>query len=222
MCGRFTFYTPPSTLISEYFPGGMEVDGHFESSYNIPPGVAIPMIRMRTDGTLVLTRSHWGFRPTWAGDKAPSPINARAENAATSKYFREAFAHRRCLIPANGWYEWQQTEHGKTPHYITPVDSRQKPAIFFAGLWTPRQGEESTTCAIITEPASGQLQHIHQRQPVVLDPACLTHWLNPQITKREQVRTVSGRLPSDQLQAVPVSTAVNSPRHDTADLIREI
>lgn len=222
MCGRFTFYTPPDTLILEYFPEGMEVDGYFKPSYNIPPGIGIPMIRMSMNGTPIMAHSHWGFRPVWAGDKAPSPINARAESAATSKYFREAFAHHRCLIPANGWYEWQQTEHGKTPHYITPIDSQKNPVIFLAGLCTPRQGDETTSCAIITEPATETLKHIHQRQPVVLDPACLRDWLNPEISDHEQVRAVSRRLPADQLKVVTVSDEVNNPRHDSPDLIRNI
>jgi len=222
MCGRFTFYTPPDTLILEFFPESMEVDGQFDPSYNIPPGIGIPMIRMSMNGTLIMAHSHWGFRPVWAGDKAPAPINARAESVATSKYFREAFAHHRCLIPANGWYEWTQTEHGKEPHYVTPADSQKYPAIFFAGLWTPREGDETTACAIITEPASEHLKHIHDRQPVVLDPTCLRGWLNPEITDRKQVRTVTRRLAADQLKAVTVSAEVNNPKHNTPDLIREL
>jgi len=220
MCGRFTFYTPPDTLILDHFPEGMDVDGHFEPSYNIPPGIGIPMIRMSMNNTPVMAHSHWGFRPVWAGEKAPSPINARAETAANSKYFREAFAHHRCLIPANGWYEWQQTEKGKTPYYIAPADPQTHSAIFFAGLWTPGQSGETTACAIITEPAAESFRHIHDRQPVVLDPACLRDWLNPDITDRARLRTVTHRLPSDQLKAVTVSANVNNTKNDSPHLIR--
>ncbi|MEE3170789.1 MAG: SOS response-associated peptidase [Pseudomonadota bacterium] len=222
MCGRFTFYTPPDTLILKFFPEDMEVDGTFEPSYNIPPGTGIPMIRMSMNGNLIMAHSHWGFLPSWAGDKAPAPINARAETAATSKYFRDAFAHHRCLIPANGWYEWQQNKQGKIPHYITPANPEQDPAIFLAGLWTPHEGDETTTCAIITEPASEHLKHIHDRQPVVLDPACLRDWLNPDITDRSHVRSVTHRLDPERLHAIPVSPEVNNPRHDSPALIKEV
>lgn len=221
MCGRFTFYTPPETLIARFFPDGLEIDGHFEASYNIPPGTAIPMIRMTMAGKPILVKSLWGFQPAWAtGKKAPAPINARAETVATSRYFQEAFAHHRCLIPANGWYEWLQTDKGKEPHYVSAVDEDQNPAIFFAGIWTPREGDETSTCAIITEPACDSLKHIHDRQPVVLDPNCLNAWLNPSTTSRENIRTATQRLPMDQLREYPVSEAVNSPRHDSDELIR--
>ncbi|MEQ9546140.1 MAG: SOS response-associated peptidase [Marinobacter sp.] len=223
MCGRFTFYTPPDTLILEYFPEGMEVEGSFEPSYNIPPGVGIPMIRMTMNGTLLMAHSLWGFRPVWAeGKKAPSPINARAESIATSRYFRDAFAHHRCLIPANGWYEWKQTGNGKTPYYISPADNTRDPTVFFAGLWTPREGDETTACAIITEPASENLKHIHDRQPVVLDPACLRDWLSPQLTHRNAIRAATRRLTPDHLRAHEVSDEVNNPRHDAPELIRKV
>ncbi|MBW0148982.1 SOS response-associated peptidase [Marinobacter arenosus] len=222
MCGRFTFYTPPETLINDFFPDGLEVDGHFDPEYNIPPGVGIPMIRTSMTGPLILTHSHWGFRPVWAGDKAPAPINARAETVATSRYFREAFAHHRCLIPANGWYEWKQTAQGKEPHYLTPANPERTPAIFFAGIWTPREGDDTTACAIITEPASEAFRHIHDRQPVVLDPACFPRWLDPSLTDRDGIRAATHRLPGDQLEAFRVSTDVNNPRHNTPDLINRI
>ncbi|MDO3722870.1 SOS response-associated peptidase [Marinobacter sp. chi1] len=220
MCGRFTFYTPPETLIARFFPDGLDIDTHVEASYNIPPGTAISMIRMSMNGQPILVKSLWGFRPAWATDKAPAPINARAETVATSRYFQEAFAHHRCLIPANGWYEWLQTGHGKEPHYVTPVDPDQTPAIFFAGIWTPREGDETSTCAIITEPACDTLKHIHDRQPVVLDPDCLTGWLDSSTTSREAIRATTHRLPMEQLREYRVSDAVNSPRHDSDDLIK--
>ncbi|MBS8239522.1 SOS response-associated peptidase [Marinobacter lipolyticus] len=223
MCGRFTFYTPPDTLILEFFPEGMEVDGKFGPSYNIPPGVGIPMIRSTMNGTLVMAHSHWGFRPVWAeGKKAPTPINARAETVATSAYFRDAFAEHRCLIPANGWYEWKQSEGAKTPYYITSANSTRHSTLFFAGLWTPREGDDTTACAIITEPASEPLKHIHDRQPVVLEPDCLRDWLNPALTERPGIRAATHRLDATHLQAYVVSDQVNNPRHDSAELIRRV
>lgn len=219
MCGRFTYYTPPNILAQRYFPEGLEVYGQFEPSYNITPGVGIPMIRSSLNGTQMLAHSHWGFRPAWAGEKAPAPINARAETVATSNYFREAFGHHRCLIPANGWFEWVPTINGKEPHYMTAIDPEHTPVLFFAGIWTPVESDETTACAIITEPASDSLKHIHDRQPVVLDPACLKDWLDPSLHNSADIRSVTKRLPMELLEEFPVATRVNSPRNNTPDLI---
>jgi putative SOS response-associated peptidase YedK len=87
------------------------------------PARRLTHVGSRTEKESALDFSHWGFRPTWAKEDAPTPINIRAEKAATSPYFRSAFAHRRCLIPANGWYEWRKTESGKEPYYITLKES---------------------------------------------------------------------------------------------------
>lgn len=110
----------------------------------------------------------------------------------------------------------------KEPHYITPANPEQNPAIFFAGIWTPKEGDNTSACAIITEPASEALKHIHDRQPVVLDPSCLPEWLDPSRTDRDSIRAATRRLPTEQLQEFRVSTAVNNARHDSPDMIKQV
>ena len=163
--------------------------------------------------------------PSWAGSSisynalgpethAPTPINIRAEKAATSPYFRSAFAYRRCLIPANGWYEWRKTESGKQPYDITLKDPARDEVVFFAGLWEPAGEGDDTCCAIMTEPVSPAFAFIHDRQPVVLDAECRWQWLDPELSDRDTIRKIAWRLDPDRLIAYPVSTRVNRPAND--------
>lgn len=130
-----------------------------------------------------------------------------------------ASAHRRCLIPANGWYEWRRTESGKQPYYITLKDPEADELVFFAGLWKPGGEGIDTCCAILTEPVAPAFAFIHDRQPLVLDPECRWQWLDPKITDRETVRAIARRLDPNRLEAYPVSARVNRPANDDAALI---
>ena len=160
--------------------------------------------------------SHWGFQPPWPDAKAPSPINARAEQVETSPYFRHAFLKRRALVPANGWFEWRKTEAGdKQLYYITHADGE---LLMFAGLWEPA-GDGRATATIITPPAMTTLQSIHPRIPTVLAPGCWESWMDPELTDRERIRETAHPLPSDALVAYPVSKRVNRPMNDNAALI---
>ena len=136
MCGRFALHTPRSRIAYRYFDIPLPV-GDVHAKYNITPGTQITSVLATPDDSASFEFSHWGFRPPWAKEDAPTPINIRTEKAATSPYFRSAFAHRRCLIPANGWYEWRKTESGKQPYYITLKDPDRDEVVFFAVLWEP-------------------------------------------------------------------------------------
>jgi len=166
-------------------------------------------------------RAEWGFRPRWAQPDAPKPINARAETVATSKYFRDAFAHRRCLVPADGWYEWQTSDGHKQPWFIAPAEQEEVGVLFLAGVWEPST-DDTICCAIVTEPARPPLDRIHHRQPLALEPCCLGTWLSPQVVDRDTIRSVVRRLPTDQLTAQPVSTEVNRPENDYEDLLKPV
>ncbi len=218
MCGRFALHTPRGRIASRYFNIQLPV-GDVHASYNITPGVQITSVHASEDEPVSFDFSHWGFRPPWAKEDAPTPINIRAEKAATSPYFRSAFAHRRCLVPANGWYEWCKTESGKQPYYITLKDPDRDEAVFFAGLWELAGEGTETCCAILTEPVSPAFAFIHDRQPVVLDPECRWRWLDPELTDWEAIREVAPRMDSSRLVACPVSTPVNRTANDYPDLV---
>jgi putative SOS response-associated peptidase YedK len=221
MCGRFAFHTPRSRIATRYFDLQLPV-GDVHARYNITPGFRSPASSPLLKRQCPSPSRTGAFRPAWAKEDAPTPINIRAEKAATSPYFRSAFAHRRCLVPANGWYEWRKTESGKQPYYITLRDPGEDEVVFFAGLWEPAGEGDDTCCAILTEPVSPAFAFIHDRQPVVLDPERRWQWLDPELSERDTIRKVARRLDPERLIAYPVSTRVNRPANDDPGLLEPI
>ncbi len=220
MCGRFALSAPLSSIAQDYFRLA-GVDWPEGPRFNITPGTDIPAFLNAGEAGLQLSGLHWGYRPAGVQD-GPTPINARAERAATSPYFREAFAGRRCLIPADGWFEWQAQGGEKQPWFVTQRPGAPDPVIFFAGLWTPGADGGPGTCAILTEPAAPAFAPIHHRQPVVVDPACRWAWLDPTLRDRMAIRRAVQRLGPGRLHAYPVSSRVNRPGEDDADLLRPL
>jgi len=220
MCGRFALRSSTAEAAGQVL-GLPPLPDWVTSRYNIPPGTGIPVILAGADGAPVWGGAEWGFRPRWAQSDAPKPINARAETVATSKYFRNAFAHRRCLVPADGWYEWQVSDGRKQPWFIAPGDDENAGVLFLAGIWEP-SAEDAICCAIVTEPARPPLDSIPHRQPLALEPGCLEDWLNPELVDRDAIRSAVRRLPTERLNPHPVSTEVNRPENDYEDLLKPI
>jgi len=219
MCGRFDLHTPPPLIAQRWFGNAINVE-EAQARYNVPPGIDILMVREQ-DGGIRFDKAHWGYRPYWAGEDAPQPINAKAETVATSRFFQTAFRHKRCLIPANGWFEWAQRSGGKQPHYITLLDAAAQDILLFAGIWeTSPDGGLCT--AILTEPAAPKLAHIHSRQPVVLNPACRYEWLSREVTERHQIKSAAQRLDPQGLVSWPVTPAMNRPDFDGPEAIEPI
>ena len=207
-----------------------ELPRQLEPRFNIAPTQMVPIVRdvpgrplqiMReTDGTRELVTAHWGLIPAWARDAAigSKMINARAESVAEKPAFRAAFRARRCIVPASGFYEWRRRGSGpKQPYLIRRKDGAP---MGFAGLWEswtdPQTGEVTTTCTIITCAPNALMAELHDRMPVILDPAEYGAWLDPAQGGLELLRPC----PEDWLEAMPVSTRVNSPRNDDASIIQ--
>jgi putative SOS response-associated peptidase YedK len=190
--------------------------------YNIAPGQDVPaVIRNRETAARESRPFRWGLVPFWAKDPTIGNrlINARAETVAAKPAFRGPLRERRCLILADGFYEWEQRGRRKQPWYIRMRDSRP---FAFAGLWDrwqPASGEPIETCAIVTTEPNDVVGRVHGRMPAILSPAAYGLWLGPTCQDVEGLRAVLRPFPAEEMVAFPVGTQVNSPAHDSPDLI---
>lgn len=184
--------------------------------YNIAPTQPVAAIRLTAEtGKREFAALRWGLVPSWATDlKIGSRlINARSETAVSKPAFRAAFAKRRCLIPADGFYEWQPQGKEKQPYLIGMKDGEP---FVFAGLWERWQGENLPpleTCTILTTTANELMKPLHERMPVILAPADCQCWLDP-TTPKAEAEALLRPWAADTLNAVPVGKWVNNPRHD--------
>jgi putative SOS response-associated peptidase YedK len=218
MCGRYGFESGQPELMTRF---QLEtVSEQLPMSFNVAPGMIMPVVISQSPNHLELMA--WGFLPRWAKDpnEVPRPINARAETVATSRMFDGAFRSQRCLVPARGFYEWQQTGSGKQPYWIQLQGGE---LLAFAGLWeawSDRQGRGLRTYTIITTEPNERMAPIHNRMPAILRREDEALWLNPDETERERLQPLLRPYPASQMEAWPVSRAVNNPQNDSAELIQ--
>ncbi|QSR87659.1 SOS response-associated peptidase [Candidatus Methylacidiphilum infernorum] len=218
MCGRFSLHTSPR-VIQQVFKLDSLPD--ITPRYNIAPSTPILAIRKK-EGKNDAALLRWGLVPHWAKEQKSgySLINARAETLCSKPAFRESFKKRRCLIPADGFYEWQSVDGKKTPWYITLPDL---PLFAFAGLWdswrSPEQSVES--CTIIVTEACEKLRPIHPRMPAILAPADYERWLQPTAGEEEKDLCLLKPWPGE-IRLRRVSPAVNKPTVEGEGLIREV
>ena len=215
MCGRFTLRTPAHALAEAF---GVEVRANLQARYNIAPSQDIAAIRVAPEeGGCELVMLRWGLVPHWASDAAMGNrmINARAETVAHKPAFRAAFRQRRCLIAADGFYEWRKTPDGsKQPYFIHRADHAP---FAFAGLWERWQlpGDEALeTCAIITTEANPTLAPIHHRMPVILAAQDHDAWLDPGAPPGDGLAALLRPAPSGAVVAQAVGRHVNNARND--------
>lgn len=216
MCGRYAFFSP-AEAVRQYFAVDCELD--LPPRYNIAPTQAVPVIRQR-DGSKELVLLHWGLVPFWAKEKSIGNrmINARAETVAEKPSFRNALKSRRCLVLANGFYEWQKTGAAKQPHYICMRDQRP---MAFAGLWESwdKGDEPLESCTIITTTANELVAPIHHRMPVILNTDRQTDWLSGELLDADRLRAALLPAPAGEMLAWPVDRMVNSPANQGPELI---
>ncbi|MEM9597648.1 MAG: SOS response-associated peptidase [Acidobacteriota bacterium] len=213
MCGRYTL-TDPGDLLQELQvqdDGG----GELPARYNIAPTQSVPAIRQGVDGARRLGFLHWGLIPFWAKDRSIGNrmINARSETAAEKPSFRSAFKSRRCLIPADGFYEWKKVSGGKQPFHIHRPGRRP---FVFAGLWERWDKGEAPieSCTVLTTAPNDRVAEVHDRMPVILRDGARDLWLDPDVRDRDLLESVLKSVPEEYLELTPVSRLVNNPRND--------
>lgn len=247
MCGRYVSTKSSSDLLEEfdavYEPDAASDLTAFEPDYNVAPTKSIRMVVTRPPRRTSeeepaapvrqLRLAYWGLVPSWAKDRSVGNklINARAESLADKPAFRNGFAKRRCLIPADGWYEWQRStdvagKPVKQPYFMTPPDGR---SVALAGLyefWRPKDAgpevELLLSATIVTVAAQGALAEIHERMPLALDPASWERWLDPSAAGPVDLLEPADEARREHLELRPVSTEVNNVKHNEAGLLKPV
>jgi putative SOS response-associated peptidase YedK len=220
MCGRFYLKSPPAEVAATF---NVDVRDNFPSRYNIAPTQPIAVIfnnerRKRAYGLM-----RWGFIPEWQKKPEVKPlINARSETVHEKPTFRNAFKRRRCLVPADGFYEWKTEGRAKQPYCVRRADES---LYAFAGVWETAVdpgGGEIDTVAILTTAAGADLRSLHRREPVVVPPVAYTHWLESDERDAKQVDDLLRPGPGGTWEVFPVSRDVGNHRNDGPDLIEPV
>jgi putative SOS response-associated peptidase YedK len=220
MCGRYTLTTSVDVLAEEF-----EITGplpEVPARYNVAPTQEVAAVLV-DDDERHLEMLKWGLIPSWADDPSMGSrmINARSETAAEKPSFRGAFKKRRCLIVADGFYEWQKVNGGKQPYYIRMEDGSP---FAFAGLWESwgKYGEEIRSCTILTTEANHLVGEVHHRMPVILPPENYEVWLDPDMREAEPLLDLLRPYPDEEMEAYPVSRFVNSPSNDDERCVESV
>jgi len=216
MCGRYTLMSDIKKIAESF---GVEPTLNTAPRYNIAPTQDI--VAIVKNGQAHLTTLRWGLIPSWAKDESIGSrmINARAETLAEKPSFKNLLRRRRCLIVADGFYEWKTEGPGKTPMYITLVDEQP---FAFAGLWDlwkSPEGAEIQSCTIITTEPNELMAAIHNRMPAILRPGAYEDWLNPHLRDEQVLTHWLSPYPAELMKARPVSKLVNNPKNDTAAIL---
>ena len=214
MCGRFAFATKREKLEKQFSVENLVAEPPPE--YNITPSQPVPIIRDNNAYGRYLSIAQWGLVPFWAKDQSfgARTFNARSETVREKPSFKHCIRRKRCIIPASGFYEWHTLGEFKQPHYISMKNGS---LLALAGLWDLWEKENHIleTCTILTTEANSFMKPIHDRMPVILEPANYATWLD---SRNEHPDALLKQLPSQQLQSWPVSNLVGNPRNNSPEL----
>ncbi|RKF26684.1 SOS response-associated peptidase [Micromonospora globbae] len=221
MCGRYAT-TRSSGELSALFESYDDTGGRLGPDHNVAPTDPVPLVRLSPERHRTLSVARWGFLPHWARSAAGAArmINARAETVATSRAYAGAFARRRCLVPADGWYEWVRSPDGRQAYYMTPRDGS---VLAFAGIWSVwGAGDDARlTFSVLTTAALGELAEVHDRMPLLLPPDRWAPWLEP----ADDPAALLAPPPADWLAGLevrPVGPAVGDVRNDGPHLTARV
>ncbi|MBM7662047.1 putative SOS response-associated peptidase YedK [Bacillus mesophilus] len=223
MCGRFTLFADLNEIVERFVINVGIQEENYSKSYNIAPSHSVlSVINDGTNNRLGYLR--WGLLPPWASDEkiGYKLINARAETLSEKPSFRMAYQRKRCLVPANSFFEWKKTDHTKTPLCIKLKCS----GLFaMAGLWESWRsplGKIIHTCTIITTTPNHLVKDIHDRMPVILNPDDESKWLDPAVKDVNDLNGLLKPFPAELMDAYEVSSLVNSPKNNNHNVIQEI
>jgi putative SOS response-associated peptidase YedK len=225
MCGRFTLRAPASVVAEQFSVFAIPP---WKARYNIAPSQPVAAVRWAAAAKATSGRElawlRWGLIPSWANDPTIGNrlINARADTVTARPAFRGAFRRRRCLVVADGFYEWQRAGKQKVPHLIRLRDDRP---FAFAGLWELWEGPDHSaieSCTLLTTEANDVVRPIHDRMPVILAPSDYDRWLDPPVSRAEGLAAMLRPYPSDQMTACAVSPLVNSPANDEPGCVEPV
>jgi len=222
MCGRYTLSQPAEALAEKF---QLDEIPSLESQYNVAPTNPVATVVVDQHSYhRVLRLLQWGLVPSWAKDPkiGSKMINARAETVGQKPSFRSAFCHRRCLVLADGFYEWQRTQGKKQPYYIRMKNGQP---FAFAGLWEHWQGPDGSvidSCTHLTTEPNALVHPLHNRMPVILKPEHYQLWLDPEVQKPEQLQPLLSPYPAEEMVAFPVSSQVNNPANNAPELVKPI
>lgn len=224
MCGRYSLYTTDKLGDRFHLEDAdiAEITDDLKERYNIGPSQIVPAI-IEDESKRRIELMRWGFLPRWAKDTKTvfkyKTFNARAEDIFNKPTWKNAIRHTRCLIPANGFYEWRASPSGKQPFFIHPKDQQLFSFAGVYGAWTDEEGNEWDTCSIVTTNPNKDMESIHDRMPVILEPADEERWLNPDNETPETIAGLMQPYPDGMLEIYPVSREVNTTRIDKDTLV---
>ena len=221
MCGRYSL-SEPEHCIQKLT--GSSLGKAIPPNFNISPGSNVVCLQNMEVKKPVFSLLQWGLIPFWAKeDKTlPSFINARSETITEKPSFRAPFRYKRCLLPADGFFEWKKEDGEKTPYFIS---LKNKSPFFFAGIWdqwVSTQGTEIQTCAILTTKTRGPITEIHERMPIIFSDAKYKEWINPQINTPKKVQEILETRTENSFDISKVSKHVNNPRNNGVECITPI